>query len=102
MYFSLFLGSYFLIFLHSCQEGPGVNGIVNITIKTETCNGCAGSDPQGFIEGGVQLYLKVTLFFGLFRPGDFYGPTNWQYSQTLYLKYNLMIKLLIYCQQHIK
>jgi len=52
-------GDHLICTSHFCQEGPGVNGIVNITIKTETCNGCAGSgDPLGVIEGGVQLYLK--------------------------------------------
>jgi len=43
---------------HICNPGPGVNGIVNITIKTASCTGCAGSsDPQGVVEGGVRLFL---------------------------------------------
>ena len=40
--------------------GPGVNGIVNITISTESCSGCIGSgNPTGFVEGGVAVYLQV-------------------------------------------
>merc|ERR1712136_668239 len=43
---------------HICEKGPGINGIVNITIKTASCIGCAGSsDPQGVVEGGVRLFL---------------------------------------------
>merc|ERR1712198_318826 len=42
---------------HICTY-RGVNGIVNITIKTASCTGCAGSsDPQGVVEGGVRLFL---------------------------------------------
>ena len=41
-------------------SGPGVNGIVNITISTESCSGCIGSgNPTGFVEGGVAVYLQV-------------------------------------------
>ena len=37
-----------------------MNGIVNITISTESCSGCIGSgNPTGFVEGGVAVYLQV-------------------------------------------
>ena len=32
-----------------------MNGIVTITVKTETCSGCSG----GLDEGGVAVYLEV-------------------------------------------
>jgi len=42
---------------HRCQE-IGVPGVVNITVRTRTCSGCAGSsDPQDTVEGGVAVFL---------------------------------------------
>jgi len=44
---------------HICEDSPGVNGIVNITISTETCSQCAGSaDPFGVLEGGVRVHFE--------------------------------------------
>ena len=57
--------------------GPGVNGIVNITVATESCSQCVGSgklfinkkfktniftiyisgNPLGYVEGGVRVHL---------------------------------------------
>ena len=34
------------------------NGIVNITLVTDSCDGCA----PGFEEGGVRLHLMVKMF----------------------------------------
>ena len=43
-----------------CEDEPGVNGIVNITISTDTCSQCAGSgDPSGVVEGGVRVHFEV-------------------------------------------
>ena len=43
-----------------CEDEPGVNGIVNITISTDTCSQCAGSgDPSGVVEGGIRVYFEV-------------------------------------------
>ena len=36
----------------------GVNGVSNITVRTETCSQCAGSgNPLGYVEGGLSLHL---------------------------------------------
>lgn len=36
-----------------------MNGIVNITILTESCSQCAGSaNPFGYEEGGVKIFLQ--------------------------------------------
>jgi len=43
---------------HNCQD-RGVNGVVNITISTESCSQCAGSaNPFGYVEGGLRIYLE--------------------------------------------
>ena len=34
-----------------------MNGIVTITVKTESCSGCTGE----FDEGGVAVYLEVYI-----------------------------------------
>merc|ERR1712110_985856 len=39
---------------HNVCQDRGVNGIVTITVMTESCSGCAGE----FDEGGVAVYLE--------------------------------------------
>ena len=35
-----------------------INGIVNITVSTETCSDCEGSgNPLGYLEGGLKVHL---------------------------------------------
>ena len=46
--------------LYRCKD-RGVNGIVTIIVKTESCSGCEGvGNPLGYNEGGVAVYFEVS------------------------------------------